>query len=87
MEILNSFPARSSPVQSRELQTSVFFIVCFTLSFQSHQRCSNSFIMFWNEIKLQERFSHLKASCGDAKLNLTLCQIYIYYNTFKSYSR
>ena len=86
MEILNSFPARSSPVQSRELQTSVFF-VCFTLSFQSHQRCSNSFIMFWNEIKLQERFSHLKASCGDAKLNLTLCQIYIYYNTFKSYSR
>ena len=71
MEILNSFPARSSPVQSRELQTSVFFIVCSTLSFQSHLRCSNSFIMFWNEIKLQERFSHLKASSGDAKLNLS----------------
>ena len=40
-----------------------YFIVSFALSFRSHLRCSNSFMMFLNEIKLQEHFSPLKVSC------------------------
>ena len=40
-----------------------YFIVTFALSFQFHLRCSNSFMMFLNEIKLQEHFSPLKVSC------------------------
>ena len=64
---------------------SIFLLLALNL--QSHLRCSNSFIMFWNEIKLQEHFSPLKVSCEDAKLNLALCQIYSCYNTSKSYSR
>ena len=51
----------------------------FSLLIALHQassltlRCSNSFLMFSNEIKLQEHFSPSKVLCGDATLRPTLC--------------
>ena len=63
-------------LHSQESHKRVFFIDSFAPSFQSHLRCSYSFLMFSNEIKLQEHFSPSKVLCGDATLRLTLCHIY-----------